>query len=37
MESEAQSEVIDLHEQLMEEVATDDPIFNDDCRRQHSS
>ena len=27
---EAQSEVTDLHEQLMEEMAPDDPLFNDD-------
>ena len=27
---EAQSEVTDLHEQLMEELAPDDPLFNDD-------
>ena len=26
---EAQSEVTDLHEQLMEELAPDDPLFND--------
>ena len=27
---EAQSEVTDLHEQLVEELAPDDPLFNDD-------
>ena len=27
---EAQSEVTELHEQLMEELAVDDPLFNDD-------
>ena len=27
---EAQSEMTDLHEQLMEELAPDDPLFNDD-------
>ena len=27
---EAQSEVTDLHEQLMEKLAPDDPLFNDD-------
>ena len=27
---EDQSEVTDLHQQLMEELAPDDPLFNDD-------
>ena len=27
---EAQSEVTDLHEQLIEELSPDDPFFNDD-------